>query len=60
MILIFDRRKERKKIMFVTGIKIPFAKQIPFPFPVETLDSSLGYEPAYRIDRAKTGLFCLL
>jgi hypothetical protein len=52
-IITNDRKKGKKKIKFVIGTKMPFAKLIPFP-AVVTLNSSLGFEPAYRIDKAQT------
>ena len=45
--------------MTVIGRLIPFEKQIPFP-SVVTLNSSLGLEPACRIDKEPTDPFCLL
>jgi hypothetical protein len=48
---------ERKKIITVIGTKMPVAKLIPFPLVVN-LNCSLGLEPAFRIDKLQTRLFC--
>jgi hypothetical protein len=57
--LDFNRSKGRKKIKIVISTLIPFAKLIPFP-SVVTLNSSLGLEPVFRIDKVPTDSFCLL
>ena len=59
MINIFNRSKGRNKIKSVISTLIQFAKVIPFP-SVMTLDSSLGFEPVFRIDKAITEHFCQL
>ena len=53
MINYFNRRRGGSKVKTVIGTSIPFGKVAPLPPAVVTLNSSLGYEPAYRIDRVK-------
>jgi hypothetical protein len=57
IIITNDRTKGKKKIITVIGTKMPFAKLITFPL-VANLNSSLGLEPAFRIDKLQTRLFC--